>query len=54
MRLDLLDGLGRVAFTAALRGPQARINLEGLPDGLYIVRIRDGVRQWTARLAVAR
>ena len=53
LRLDVFDLTGKRLFLSQLNGvSQARLPLPSLPRGIYLVRILDGTRYTTHRLAL--
>ncbi len=53
VNLELMDVSGRVLQSAAFRGPQHRMSLQGLSAGLYFVRVQAAGKVRVLRLVVA-
>lgn len=54
VRVQLLDGTGRLVRTLVMQGTQADMGLEGIAPGLYTLRLQAGGQHWGTRLAVTR
>jgi hypothetical protein len=53
-RVDLLNALGAHMHSYSMPGNTLDISLDGIPSGIYLVRLSDGLRAWTKRLVVVR
>lgn len=47
--IEVLDGSGRAVRTGLLRGPLAELDVQGLVQGIYALRVRDNGRLHVAR-----
>ncbi len=53
-QVSLVNDLGQVVRTLPVRSRRISMTLQGLPSGVYLVRLQDRGRQWTQRLIIAR
>ncbi len=53
-RVSLVNDLGQVIRTLPVRNRRIGLPLQGLPAGIYLVRLQDRGRQWTQRLILTR
>ncbi|MBL8003119.1 MAG: T9SS type A sorting domain-containing protein [Flavobacteriales bacterium] len=53
-RITLVNGLGAVVSDLPVRNRRTLLPVQGLPAGVYLVRLQDRGRSWTQRLVIAR
>jgi hypothetical protein len=53
-RVSLVNDLGQVVRTVPVRNRRISLPVNGLPAGIYLVRLQDRGQQWTQRLILTR
>ncbi|MBL0036058.1 MAG: T9SS type A sorting domain-containing protein [Flavobacteriales bacterium] len=53
-RISLVNGLGQVIANVPVRSRRISLPVQGLPAGVYMVRLQDRGQQWTQRLILTR
>lgn len=51
-RLTLMNGLGQEVLSVPVRNRRIGLPVQGLPTGVYLVRLQDRGQQWTQRLVI--
>jgi hypothetical protein len=53
-RISLVNNLGQEVRSVPVRSRRIALPVQGLPAGVYLVRLQDGVQQWTQRVVITR